>query len=85
MMEDFSIGSILSGIVASVIFSFCSYIFVKKQLKKKQSINIIDAEVRGNVEQDIDDNDLQAESAQSLKLKRSTVLGSVKQTNKKKQ
>lgn len=84
-MEDFSIGSILSGIVASVIFSLCCYLFAKKQYRKKQSINVIDTEIRGNVEQDIDGNDLRSESDQSIELERTTVLGSVKQTNKKKQ
>lgn len=83
-MEDFSIGSIFSGIVASVIFSLCCYLFIKKKHEKKQSINTEDTEIHGDVEQDIVSNNLHEKSVQSIELKRTTILGDIKQSHKKK-
>lgn len=82
-MEDFSVGSILSGIAASVIVSLFGYFFAKKRFNDKQSIKLKEAEIGGNVAQDLDDSDHLNESSQSIELERTIVLGDVTQTKKK--
>lgn len=80
LMEDFSIGSILSGIVATVICSAFAYIFLKNSYAKKQKLKLDDSEVHGNIDQIIKSDENHDESEQSIELKKTIVEGGISQT-----
>lgn len=87
VMEGFSIGSIISGIVATVICSAFTFIFLKKKHAKKQKLKLEDSKVNGNIDQIIESDENHDEAEQSIELRKTIVDGGISQTcgNKKKQ
>ncbi|EGQ9303929.1 TPA: hypothetical protein ACMDOB_002527 [Vibrio metschnikovii] len=80
-MEDFNIGAIMSGIVATIICSVFGYLFFSKTRAKKQKLRLDGSEVRGDIDQTIENDDNNIESEQVIDFKNTIVDGGISQTS----
>lgn len=83
-MEDFTFGSILASLIASVLFGGATYLFVKKKASNMQDNEIDDTEVLGSIEQEIDINSVADSTEQHLKVSKSRIEGGISQKISKK-